>query len=135
MSSLIKSARIFVISPLPRYALLVLVLLTSAFQLSCPPVESLEGIVTEFDPRAHDHIDSDSFYVQTNIQAIAIDERTGNIFIGGTFSSVDNVRAYNVAMFDRARDGWVALRNVGFTWSDDQVDGYVSEIVVHGRSL
>ncbi len=43
---------------------------------------------------------------------MAVDE-SGNIFVGGRFTSIDNVVTYNIARYDIATDSWSALAGNG----------------------
>ncbi len=65
-----------------------------------------------------------SFYnsgIDGEVLAVAVDARTGNVFIGGRFSSIDNEPAYNIAVYSPATGEWKALPGLGLRGVSDTV--------------
>ncbi len=57
-----------------------------------------------------------SFYnpgTDGTVNAIVVDPRSGNVFIGGSFSSIGSQTAYNIAVFDVEEDRWFQLKEFG----------------------
>jgi len=71
----------------------------------------------------------------TAINAIVIDPRTGNAFVGGHFSSIDNVVAYNIAFYDKGADRWYRLRNRGLVNGTEQAPAHVAALALKDNFL
>lgn len=68
----------------------------------------------------------------TPISAFAVDTRTGNFFIGGSFASADNSKAYNIAYYDTVTDRWSALTGLGLRTN---FGGRVLSLAISGNYL
>lgn len=115
--------------------LAVVVFLTAGFQISCPPPESLEGIDADVNPAFHDGVNSGDFYSPPKIKAVAVDPRTGNFFVGGSFTSIDNVPAVNIAFYDKTRDRFYRLFGKGLKNSSDFQTSSVNALAIAGSYL
>ena len=113
---------------------LVLVIFTAGFDISCPPLESLEGIDTDVNPIFHDGTASDS-YMPPIINAVAVDPRTGSFFVGGSFSSIDNVAAVNIAFYDKTSDRFFRLFGKGLKHPQEFNLSSVNALTVSGNYL
>ena len=113
---------------------LVLVIFTAGFDISCPPLESLEGIDTDINPIFHDGTGSDS-YIPPRINAVAVDSRTGSFFVGGSFASIDNVTAVNIAFYDKTHDRFFRLFGKGVKHEQEFMGSSVNALTISGSYL
>ncbi len=112
-----------------------IVLLTAGFQISCPPPETLENIDTDFNPAFHDGVSNGDYYAPTKINAIAVDQRTGSFFVGGSFYSIDNVPAVNIAFYDKTGDRFYQLFGKGLTFTSIFGGSSVNALAISGEYL
>ncbi|MGB5014547.1 MAG: carboxypeptidase-like regulatory domain-containing protein, partial [Pyrinomonadaceae bacterium] len=90
----------------------------------------------ELDPRFYQTgLSGGSSYAPLKVYATAVDPRTGNVFIGGQFFSVDNVQAQNIAFFDKDQNRWFSLSGGGLTEGSNQKGSYVKALAIHGSYL
>ena len=113
----------------------LLLLFATGFQQSCAPIESIESILASADPSSYDHVNAGDYYVPPSVLAIAIDPRTGNVFVGGHFSTIGNVTAYNIAFYDKGADQWYRLRDRGLVNDASQYPGHVGALAIKGNFL
>ena len=118
-----------------RYALLAVALFTCGFQIRCPPPESLENIDTDLNPAFHDGVNSSDFYSPPKINAVVVDPRTGNFFVGGSFTSIDNVVAVNIAFYDKTQDRFYRLFGKGLRSSNEFFSSSVNALAISGSYL
>ncbi|MBS1795409.1 MAG: carboxypeptidase regulatory-like domain-containing protein [Acidobacteria bacterium] len=55
----------------------------------------------------------DAFYGPLTVYATAVDPRTGDVFVGGSFDTIGDVEAHNVAFYRRVENRWYSLRGKG----------------------
>ena len=126
-------------SYLRRYSSLCLfgavVFFTTGFQISCPPPETLENIDTDFNPAFHEGASNGDYYAPPKIKAIAVDQRTGSFFVGGSFYSIDNVPAVNIAFYDKTRDRFYRLFGKGLTFPTIFAGSSVNALAISGEYL
>ncbi len=113
-------------------AISLLVFLTSGFQIEgCEA--AFNSLVTAFDPRSYETGVGGNQIYSPEVFAVVTDPRTGNVFIGGNFNSVDNVRAIDIAFYDKITDRWSALAEGGLGKAN--TDKKVSALAISGNYL
>ncbi|MGI8786426.1 MAG: beta strand repeat-containing protein [Pyrinomonadaceae bacterium] len=75
----------------------------------------------------------DSFYQFPSLNAMATDAK-GNLYVGGRFTSIDNVVTNNIARYDIATDTWSALAHNGLNGGFGP-DITVEALAISGNNL
>ena len=63
-----------------------------------------------------------------------VDNRTGLVYVGGSFSSVDGVEAHNIAVFDSTTRTWVSLAGDGLR-APDAESTPINALAISGKYL
>lgn len=113
-----------------KYVFSIVIMMMAGFQLSCD-----EPLPTYYDPRFHNEPENCNVFFQTSINAVAVDERTGNMFAGGSFCSVDGVTAYNIVFYDKTKDKFYTLAGGGLVNEKAEEDSYVRSMAISGKYL
>ncbi len=105
----------------PAYVLLfILVFLTAGFQDCANSGRATDSELHQAGIPGQDDL--------ARVNAIAVDPRTGNLFVGGNFTSVADVVARNIAFFNKNTDRWSDLPEQG-------LNGPVNALLIIGDDL
>lgn len=116
----------------PNVVLQISCLLTPIDGIDCSP-SSIEDVVNGLNEGGTGGFLAEDFApLFTPVNVFAVDTRTGNFFIGGSFVSADNVRAYNIAYYDTVTDRWSALPGLGLRTT---FGGRVYSLAISGNYL
>ncbi len=121
-----------------RYLLVVIVVYFTAGFSGCPPTPQTQipQVFGSYDSRFYTNGSNNAgSYLPRDVKAIAVDNRTGNIFFGGSFTSIRSESAYNVAYFNPTEDRWYSLSGGGLVDGSNQKGSFVNALAISGKYL
>jgi N-acetylneuraminic acid mutarotase len=137
MTKLFEMTQRFALRNWSIVLIFVIVLMTAGFQKGCPikTPDNIPVIDGSFDPRFHPPGMASNLPYPPNIVASVVDQRTGQTFIGGAFTTIYDEVAFNIAATDAITNQWSRLSGLGLKTNNSGPEIVVRAMVISGNYL